>query len=98
MPTIRTSRGVIAYERRGAGPAIVLLHGNAHDRHDWDAVVPALARAHTVFAVDWPGCGESPAPAAPAASTAAGLGDLLPEIVERLGEGPAILVGNSVGG
>jgi pimeloyl-ACP methyl ester carboxylesterase len=98
MPTIQTSQGRIAYERRGAGPAVVLLHGNAHDRHDYDAVVPALAREFTVFAVDWPGCGESPAPATPGESTAAGLAALLPEIVERLGASPAILVGNSVGG
>jgi pimeloyl-ACP methyl ester carboxylesterase len=98
MPTIRTSEGPIAYERRGSGPAVVLLHGNAHDRHDYDAVLPALAREFTVFAVDWPGCGESPAPAVPRASTAAGLAALLPEIVERLGAAPAMLIGNSVGG
>ena len=98
MPMVQTSRGAIAYERRGTGPAAVLLHGNAHDRHDWDAVVPALARELTVFAVDWPGCGESPAPAEPRASTACGLAALLPEIVAGLGAAPAILFGNSVGG
>jgi pimeloyl-ACP methyl ester carboxylesterase len=98
MPMIQTSRGAIAFERRGTGPAIVLLHGNAHDRHDYDAVAPVLAREFTVFAVDWPGCGESPAPAEPRASTACGLAALLPEIVTGLGAAPAILVGNSVGG
>jgi pimeloyl-ACP methyl ester carboxylesterase len=98
MPVIHTSRGAIAYERRGLGPAVVLLHGNAHDRHDYDAVIPALAREFTVFAVDWPGCGESPAPAEPRASTACGLAALLPEIVAGLGAAPAIFVGNSVGG
>jgi pimeloyl-ACP methyl ester carboxylesterase len=98
MPMIRTSLGSIAYERRGDGPPVVLLHGNAHDRHDYDAVLPALAREFAVFAVDWPGCGESPAPAAPLASTACGLADLLPEVVERLDAGPAMLIGNSVGG
>ena len=98
MPMVQTSQGPIAYERRGAGPAVILLHGNAHDRHDYDAALPALAREFTVFAVDWPGCGESPAPAAPRESTAAGLAALLPEIVERLAAAPAMLVGNSVGG
>jgi len=98
MPTIRTSRGPIAYERRGHGAPVLLLHGNAHDRHDYDAVLPALTREFTAFAVDWPGCGESPAPAAPRASTACGLADLLPEIVEGLDAAPAILIGNSVGG
>jgi pimeloyl-ACP methyl ester carboxylesterase len=98
MPMIRTSQGPIAYERRGTGPSVVLLHGNAHDRHDYDAVLPALARDFTVFAVDWPGCGESPAPAAPRASTACGLADLLPEVIGGLDAAPAIIVGNSVGG
>ena len=98
MPMIRTSLGSIAYERRGDGPPIVLLHGNAHDRHDFDAVLPVLARELAVFAVDWPGCGESPAPAAPHASSACALADLLPEVVERLGVGPAMFIGNSVGG
>jgi len=98
MPMIRTSLGSIAYERRGDGPPLVLLHGNAHDRHDYDAVLPALAREFAVFAVDWPGCGESPPPPAPHASTACGLADLLPEIVEGLDAAPAILIGNSVGG
>jgi pimeloyl-ACP methyl ester carboxylesterase len=98
MPMIRTSQGLVAYERRGSGPSVVLLHGNAHDRHDYDAVMPALAREFTVFAVDWPGCGESPAPAAPREATAAGLAALLPEIVERVDAAPAMLVGNSVGG
>ena len=98
MPMIRTSQGPIAYERCGDGPPVVLLHGNAHDRHDYDAVLPVLAREFTVFAVDWPGCGESPAPPAPRESTASGLAALLPEIVERLGAAPATLIGNSVGG
>src|SRR4029450_9855260 len=92
MPMIRTSQGPIAYERRGDGPPVVLLHGNAHDRHDFDAVLPALAREFTVFG------GESPARAAPHLSSACGLADLLPEVVERLGVAPAIFIGNSVGG
>jgi pimeloyl-ACP methyl ester carboxylesterase len=98
MPMIRTSKGPIAYERRGGGPPVVLLHGNAHDRHDYDAVLPALAREFTVFAVDWPGCGESPAPAEPRAASAAGHAALLPEIVAGLDAAPAMLIGNSVGG
>jgi pimeloyl-ACP methyl ester carboxylesterase len=98
MPMIRTSQGAIAYERRGDGSPVVLLHGNAHDRQDYAAVMPALAREFAVFAVDWPGCGESPAPAEPRAASACALATLLPEIVTGLGAAPAILIGNSVGG
>ncbi|MGI9197393.1 MAG: alpha/beta fold hydrolase, partial [Candidatus Nanopelagicales bacterium] len=77
------------------GPAIVLLHANGGDHRDFDAIVPALARTRTVYAVDWPGHGDS----GPAAEvTACGLADLLPGALEALGDGPFTLVGNSVGG
>ena len=32
----------LAYDRRGSGPAVVLLHGWPGDRQDWRAVVPLL--------------------------------------------------------
>jgi len=98
MRTISTSLGPVAYERTGAGLPVVLLHANPGDRRDFAAVAPALAREFDVVAVDWPGYGDSPAPAAPHDITAVAFADLLPEIVTRLGIAPAILVGNSVGG
>lgn len=50
----------LAYERNGAGPPLVLLHGVGHRRQAWDAVLPLLTADRTVVAVDLPGHGESP--------------------------------------
>ncbi|MET8067394.1 alpha/beta fold hydrolase, partial [Micromonospora sp. NPDC005313] len=54
----------VVYERRGAGPALVLLHGIGHHCGAWRPVLDRLAEAHDVIAVDLPGFGRSPVPAA----------------------------------
>jgi pimeloyl-ACP methyl ester carboxylesterase len=64
----------LAYDRAGAGPAVVLLHGWPGDRHDFRAVVPLLTRSADVITVDLRGFGESdqhPRPPADAYSAAA---------------------------
>lgn len=87
--------GDVAVHTTGDGPGVVLLHANGGDHRDFDSIVPALARTRTVYAIDWPGHGDSE----PAAEvTACGLADLLPALLEALGDGPFALVGNSVGG
>ncbi|WP_424537103.1 alpha/beta fold hydrolase [Sphaerisporangium viridialbum] len=50
----------VAYERRGSGEPVVLLHGLGQERKAWDAVAPLLATEHEVIAVDLPGFGQSP--------------------------------------
>jgi len=50
---------------QGAGPDLLLFHGNFGDAHDWDAAIPLLARHFHVIAVDLPGFGQSPRPDAP---------------------------------
>jgi pimeloyl-ACP methyl ester carboxylesterase len=47
----------------GTGPAVVLLHGWPHTWRVWSAVLPALAREHTVIAPDLRGMGASSRPA-----------------------------------
>ena len=49
----------IAYRRRGAGPALVMLHGAPSDSRTWQWVLPDLSRDHDVIAWDAPGFGES---------------------------------------
>jgi pimeloyl-ACP methyl ester carboxylesterase len=49
----------LAYERRGSGPPLVLLHPLGADRHVWDPVIDRLARERDVVAVDMPGFGAS---------------------------------------
>lgn len=49
----------IAYERRGEGPPLVLVHGTGIDHSYWDPVAPELGRHFTVYSVDRRGRGQS---------------------------------------
>ncbi len=91
---IRSVSGVSVHVE-GAGPSVVLLHANGGSHHDFDAVNDALTTHAKVFAIDWPGHGESADTGAPGACAFA---DLLPSVLEDLNEGPYTLIGNSVGG
>src|SRR6202044_2644818 len=53
---------------------------------------------HRVIALDWPGHGDSPAPAPSYAPAAAAFADALADVVAALDLPPAAFVGNSVGG
>jgi pimeloyl-ACP methyl ester carboxylesterase len=87
--------GDVAIRSAGSGPPVVLLHANGGSHHDFDAVICSLVKHATVFAVDWPGHGDSGLVTEPGACAFA---DLLPRILESLGHGPYTLIGNSVGG
>lgn len=50
----------LAYDRCGAGPPLVLLHGAGHRRQGWLPVIDLLAKHRDVISVDFPGFGESP--------------------------------------
>jgi pimeloyl-ACP methyl ester carboxylesterase len=93
---VQTRVGEVAYSDGGDGPVVVLLHATLHDRHDFDAIAPALQRDHRVIAIDWPGHGDSPAPSQ--RPTAALYADVLADVVAALDLPPAAFVGNSVGG
>jgi pimeloyl-ACP methyl ester carboxylesterase len=95
---VHTRVGEVAYSDSGEGPVVVLLHAALHDRHDFDAIVPSLRRDHRVIAVDWPGHGDSPAPAPDYQPTAASFADVLVDVVAALDLPPAAFIGNSVGG
>ena len=60
MP-VTTLNGVrIFWERRGdSGAPLVLVHGSWGDHHNWDAVVPGLARSSRVFTYDRRGHSQS---------------------------------------
>ncbi|MFB3888538.1 MAG: alpha/beta fold hydrolase [Candidatus Bathyarchaeia archaeon] len=49
----------IAYERSGAGPPLVLIHGTGIDHTYWASLTPKLAPYFTVYAVDRRGRGQS---------------------------------------
>jgi pimeloyl-ACP methyl ester carboxylesterase len=60
MDYITSRDGIsIAYERRGRGQPLVLIHGAAADHTRWEPVLPELAKQFTVYAVDRRGRGRS---------------------------------------
>jgi pimeloyl-ACP methyl ester carboxylesterase len=54
------SRGgtTIAYEERGSGPPLILVHGGLVDRTFWRPAIPFLARRFAVYALDRRGHGD----------------------------------------
>ncbi len=68
----------IAYQRTGAGPPLVLVHGTLSSHGGWAAILPILEKQFTVYAIDRRGRGES--------------GDALDYAVEREFEDVAALV------
>lgn len=83
---------MIAFDRVGSGPPLVLLHALGTDRHMWDPVLERLAAEREVYAVDMPGFGSSPVidRSAPA--------DLAAAIHDGLGLDCPHVAGNSLGG
>jgi pimeloyl-ACP methyl ester carboxylesterase len=55
----------IAWERRGAGEPLLLIHGLGYARWGWEPVVDGLAQSNEVVLFDNRGIGESDAPAGP---------------------------------
>ncbi|MBT2469627.1 alpha/beta fold hydrolase [Streptomyces sp. ISL-66] len=87
-----------AYERKGAGEPLLLLHGIGHHLQAWHPVTDILAAEHDVIAVDLPGFGVSePLPHGvpySLATVAAALGAL----TSALGVERPHVAGNSLGG
>lgn len=50
---------VISYQRNGAGPPLLLVHGTTADHRRWSAVSPRLEQRFTVYAMDRRGRGGS---------------------------------------
>ena len=80
----------------GAGPTMVLVHGLGGSHANWLAVGPALAAHARVLAPDLPGFGRTPL-AGRSAHVHAGVA-LVDSLLDTVADGPAILVGNSMGG
>ena len=96
METVNVNGIQLAYERRGKGTPLVLLHGFPLDHHLWDEVVPLLEDTFDVILPDLRGFGESTTVDSPYsmddyASDIAGL-------LDQLGIQKAAIVGHSMGG
>ena len=87
----------VAYERVGAGPPLVLLHGYVGDgRTTWRRQLDGLCDGFTVVAWDAPGAGGSSDP--PESFGMAGYADCLAGFVDRLGLHKPHVAGLSFGG
>jgi pimeloyl-ACP methyl ester carboxylesterase len=87
----------IAYERAGAGPPLVLVHGYVGDGPvTWRRQIDELSDEFTVVAWEAPGAGRSSDP--PESFTLADFADCLAAFVEALGLGRPHVAGLSFGG
>ena len=98
MPSIPTRLGDMAYQVRGHGIPVIMLHATLHDRHDFDAIATRLAENYLTIAADWPWHGESKGLETVDGLGAVALADVLEEFVAGLNLPPAYFIGNSVGG
>lgn len=78
-------------------PTLCLLHGGAAHAHWFDLVAPGFGDRYHVVALDQRGHGESDW-ARPAAYATQDFARDLVAVLDALGNGPAILVGHSMGG
>ena len=96
MKKIAINNIQLAYERRGTGAPLVLLHGYPLDHHTWDDITPLLADSFDLILPDLRGFGESTTLDTPCtmddfASDIAGL-------LDSLGIRRTAIAGHSMGG
>ncbi len=95
MPAAATASMTEGVIDEGAGPLVVLLHGQPGEGRDWDLVTQRLAPSFRVVAPDRPGWGGGPQEALGLLDNADWLNGLLSSLV---GEQRAVVVGHSFGG
>ncbi|MGP3914196.1 alpha/beta fold hydrolase [Nonomuraea sp. 10N515B] len=88
----------LAFERRGSGPPLILLHGIGHHWQAWSPVLDRLAVSRTVIAIDLPGFGASPGLPDGIPYTAESLADAVESFCALLGVREPHVAGNSLGG
>jgi pimeloyl-ACP methyl ester carboxylesterase len=86
----------IAYESRGEGEPLLLMHGLGYGRWGWEPVLEGLAEGFRVLYYDNRGIGESDVPAGP--YTAGQLAGDAVAVLDAAGIGRASVVGTSLGG
>ncbi len=89
---------MLNHYRDGSGDALLLIHGIGSRWQVWMPVLDRLAAERTVIALDLPGFGESPLPAAGLPPGVASLTRLVLEFIDQLGLDRPHVAGNSLGG
>ena len=86
----------LAYDRRGKGMPLVLLHGYPLDHHLWDEVIPLLEDTFDVIAPDLRGFGGSTI--ADSSPTMEDYASDIAGLLDYLGIQKTVIVGHSMGG
>lgn len=96
MPYLDTGAGVrLYYEDFGSGPAVVFTSAGHLTHKMWEGQVAGLAGEFRTITYDWRGTGASDKPRD--GYTADAVAADLCALVQRLGIGPAVLVGHGIG-
>ena len=98
MPQIEGAGVALHYEERGAGPAVLLVHGMGSDAAAWSPALERVAEAGArAVAYDRRGYGASGAPEPYAATTVQEQAQDAGAVVDGLGLAPTALVGEGFG-
>lgn len=84
------------YDRIGAGPPLLLLHGLGSSARDWESQIERFRGSHQLIVPDFRGHGRSDRPKGP--YSIAGFAEDIARLIEELGVGPMPVVGISLGG
>jgi pimeloyl-ACP methyl ester carboxylesterase len=95
MPTQNINGTTLSYSERGAGPALVLLHGFPLDSRVWEAQVADLSNRFHVITPDLRGFGQSKSDTP---FTMESMADDVHGLLQKVGALPAVLGGLSMGG
>lgn len=87
----------LAVDDRGAGQAVVLVHGTAAGRTIWRETVEALGDGVRTIAYDRRAYGDSGAPEPYGGTTVGEQADDLAALIRSLGAAPAVLCGHELG-
>lgn len=98
MPYVNVDGLQIAYDREGAGPPLVMVHGASQDSRSWRFNIPHFARWFDVVAIDLPGHGKSDLPAGGPCSSIVEFASIVWGVVEALELEHPILMGHSLAG
>lgn len=96
MKSIQVGDLLVAFEIKGSGPPLVLLHGAMSDSRVWRNQIEEFSADYTVVAWDAPGCGRSSDP--PETFKLSDYSDCLASMINELGLTKPHLVGLSFGG
>jgi pimeloyl-ACP methyl ester carboxylesterase len=91
-------RNGIAFERRGTGKPLLLIHGTGGSRFVWQPVIGLLPRTRTMLLIDLPGHGRSPALPASVPHVPRHYAELLAGFLDELGIDRVDVCGHSSGG